>query len=241
MTRTQGHLRHSVISRMRYDLTTPEQPSLTALQVATTKPVRKIGRGRPGVHIIQFPSEKNQCVIPVEGRLEADMCLLLEFDPSIRSYRSQPLTVRLEDEHGFFNHTPDFEVQPTEGPAYLLEVKPHARASQAFRARRIEVARQHFLGMDLDYALRTEHHIRIEPRITILRNLYGRARTVRRETLAELLIFLPTDGSPVPLKEIARQMPSNLGHIGRGLLEGWVGAEVDKPIGPNWLVWRRPR
>lgn len=226
---------------MRYDLTTPEQPSLTALQVATTKPVRKIGRGRPGVHIIQFPSEKNQCVIPVEGRLEADMCLLLEFDPSIRSYRSQPLTVRLEDEHGLFNHTPDFEVQPTDGSAYLLEVKPHARASQAFRARRIEVARQHFLGMDLDYVLRTEHHIRIEPRITTLRNLYGRARTVRRETLAELLIFLPTDGSPVPLKEIARQMPSNLGHIGRGLLEGWVDAEVDKPIGPNWLVWRRPR
>lgn len=226
---------------MRHDQIATDNPTTASLLPQSAAPARKIGRGRPGVHIIQFPSERNQCVIPVEGRLEADMCLLLEFDPSIRSYRSQPLTVRLEDEHGPFNHTPDFEVQPTEGRAYLLEVKPHARASQAFRARRIEVARQHFLGMDLDYVLRTEHHIRIEPRITTLRNLYGRARTVRREALAELLIFLPTDGSPVPLKEIARQMPSNLGHIGRGLLEGWVDAEVDKPIGPNWFVWRRPR
>jgi len=120
-------------------------------------------------------------------------------------------------------------------------VKPHARASQSFRAQRIEVARQHFLGMDLEYVLRTERHIRIEPRITTLRNLYGRARTVSREGLIDLLALLPKDGSPATLKEIAAQMPSNLGHIGRGLLEGWVEVELEKPIGPNWLVWRRPR
>ena len=226
-------MRHDKIASSNLTTAPPQPPSKT--------PARKIGRGRPGVHIVQFPSEKNQRVIPVEGRLEADMCLLLEFDPAIKSYRSQPLTVRLEDEHGLFNHTPDFEVQPTGGRAFLLEVKPHARASQSFRAQRIEVARQHFLGMDLEYVLRTERHIRIEPRITTLRNLYGRARTVSREGLIDLLALLPKDGSPATLKEIAAQMPSNLGHIGRGLLEGWVEVELEKPIGPNWLVWRRPR
>ena len=226
-------MRHDQIASSNLTTAPPQPPSKT--------PARKIGRGRPGVHIVQFPSEKNQRVIPVEGRLEADMCLLLEFDPAIKSYRSQPLTVRLEDEHGLFNHTPDFEVQPTGGRAFLLEVKPHARASQSFRAQRIEVARQHFLGMDLEYVLRTERHIRIEPRITTLRNLYGRARTVSREGLIDLLALLPKDGSPATLKEIAAQMPSNLGHIGRGLLVGWVEVELEKPIGPNWLVWRRPR
>lgn len=216
--------------------------SETIEQSATAfRPARRIARGRPSVHIVQFPSEKNKKLIPVEGKLEADMCVLLEFDSAIKTYRSQPLTVRLFDEHGAFNHTPDFAVEPFVGLSYLLEVKPHVRAAQAFRAQRIEVARQYFLGLDIEYVLRTERHIRIEPRITTLRNLYGRARTVSREGLIDLLALLPKDGSPATLKEIAAQMPSNLGHIGRGLLEGWVEVELEKPIGPNWLVWRRPR
>jgi hypothetical protein len=204
-------------------------------------PARRIGRGRPGVHIVQFPSEMNKRVIPVEGRLEADMCLLFEFDPSIQSYRSQPLTVTLADEHGIFNHTPDFEVTPRVGDPYLVEVKPSARASQPFRAHRLQVAREHFLGNDREYLLETELSIRIEPRITILRNLYGRARAVPLDDIAALLALLPKDGSPVSLQTIASHLPNNLGRIGRGVLSGWIDVELTKPIGPNWLVWRKPR
>ncbi|MCO6689644.1 hypothetical protein [Pseudomonas asiatica] len=78
-------------------------------------------RGRHGRRVTQFPSRKNGRVMGCDSLLEADFCLLLERNPNIRSYTTQPCTVELLAPHT--RYTPDFEVVYQSGKVAYYEIK----------------------------------------------------------------------------------------------------------------------
>lgn len=78
-------------------------------------------RGRHGRRVTQFPSRKNNRVMGCNSLLEADFCLLLERNPNIVSYTTQPCTVELLKPHS--RYTPDFEVVHRNGQVAYYEIK----------------------------------------------------------------------------------------------------------------------
>lgn len=78
-------------------------------------------RGRHGRRVTQFPSRKNDRVMGCDSLLEADFCLLLERNPNIRSYTTQPCTIELLTPRS--RYTPDFEVIYQSGKIAHYEIK----------------------------------------------------------------------------------------------------------------------
>src|SRR5437899_1512494 len=81
-------------------------------------------------HVVQFESE-----------LEHTLVLLLERDPSVADYRSQPEVLRFRDAAGRpRTYTPDFRVWRTDGRVELHEVTVAARRAERPSLREREAA-----------------------------------------------------------------------------------------------------
>jgi len=70
-----------------------------------------------------FPSLKNGVSVGCESYLEAECCLLLEYDRDVTRYHAQPHCYEWIDAEQHYRYTPDFRVHCIDGSSYLIEVK----------------------------------------------------------------------------------------------------------------------
>jgi hypothetical protein len=85
--------------------------------------VISLGRNVRGV-----TTNKRGGLVQFESELERKLILLLERDPTVHDYRSQPETFHFEDEAGRQRrYTPDFQVWRTDGSIEWHEVTVAAR------------------------------------------------------------------------------------------------------------------
>ncbi|MGF6401609.1 hypothetical protein ABH905_005275 [Pseudomonas frederiksbergensis] len=75
-----------------------------------------------GKHSVYFPSQKNQTQIVCDSTLEADYCVLLEFEPTVERYQSRPGIFKISVDERIHDYTPDFLVETTE-LVYYTEIK----------------------------------------------------------------------------------------------------------------------
>ncbi|MBF9221774.1 TnsA endonuclease N-terminal domain-containing protein [Hymenobacter ruricola] len=142
-------------------------------------PTRKIGIGYSGSLRGALPSSKADHVVRVESALERSLCLLLEFDPRVRYFCEQPVTIPYHPpggSRGVRHYTPDFLIQyEDEVQAVLAEVKYQSEldAKAAELAPKFDAARHYAAEQGWAFRVFTEADILATP-------LLGNARLLLR-------------------------------------------------------------
>lgn len=73
-------------------------------------------------------SLKSNSMQYMESMTESDVCLLLDFDPDVESYCTQPDSFHNDtNEPGWRRYTPDVLVKYKDGSFVFIEIKPHSK------------------------------------------------------------------------------------------------------------------
>lgn len=81
--------------------------------------------------------------VPYESFLEAQWMKMLDHDPAVADFTSQPFTLEGADEHGRWSHTPDLFVRRADASVLILDVKNPLQAAKpkvVLQAARTEAA-----------------------------------------------------------------------------------------------------
>lgn len=128
-------------------------------------PVRTVKNGPPGKVIVRIAGMKSIPPAIAESPLEFDFSILLEADPAVISYETQPIKIRYFFEGKKRTYTPDFLVTYQDRQE-LVEVKPQEIA-ETEQFRRWQAAVEPCIRQ-MGYAFRvvTCTEIRREPRLS---------------------------------------------------------------------------
>jgi hypothetical protein len=89
-----------------------------------------LSKGRPGSRVTFFPSQKNGGPVACGNLQQADFCVLLEYQPEVRSYQCRPPTLR----RGDLRYKADFLVFLNNGREVYHKFQPTAASPEAFSA-----------------------------------------------------------------------------------------------------------
>jgi len=125
------------------------------------KPARKI-RPKKNLHSYRGKmfSEKNGAMIYWESLLEKDFIKILEFDPTITSYESQPIEITYFYESKRRRYFPDFKATTSTNEIYLYEVKPLDKVNKEENLIKYEVARLYCEENNWNFRVVSENKIR---------------------------------------------------------------------------------
>lgn len=128
----------------------------------------QFNRTRRGIG--HFASRKVALQMPFVSSLERDLLYLLEIDPEIRAYLTQPLSLRYRDGESVRSHLPDV-LSLARDRETLIEVKYADEAALPEVQRRTQILKSGLARHGVAYRVLTEKIIRAEPRLTNARRL----------------------------------------------------------------------
>ncbi|MCG9065769.1 TnsA endonuclease N-terminal domain-containing protein [Laribacter hongkongensis] len=194
------------------------------------KPTGGIVRGK-------FPSRKNGRMVQHEGLLELDAIYLFETHPGIVAYREQPLTLRYPDGPRLRRYTPDFELVLAGGEVVLVEIKPTRSLADDEVRHKLDCVEQHLRREGRQFVVLSDQHLRREPRLSNLRELYHRTPRIppmlaaARHAIQRIAVVLPlTLGDARRVLAATGVDPVSL------LLLGLLTCELDTPLAPETLL-----
>lgn len=153
----------------------------------------QFNRTRRGIG--RFASRKVALQMPYVSSLERDLLYLLEVDPGIRAFLTQPLTLRYRDGEFIRTHLPDVLCLARDQVA-LCEVKYADEAALPEVQRRTQSLKEGLAPHGISYRVLTEKVIRAEPRLTNARVLCRyRWLTPDQHVLDPLQEYLERHGS----------------------------------------------
>jgi hypothetical protein len=121
-------------------------------------PVRRVSN-RGGNVIGKFPSIKMGRMIAFESLLERDFIYLLDFDPAVKWFEEQPLTIEYASDDQGLRYTPDFHL--LEGKRdVLVECKPEQFADTEENGRKFSAARAWCAQQGWEFRLVTDRQVR---------------------------------------------------------------------------------
>ena len=220
-----------------------------AIEAAKHSPQYRIPHGRQGgpakvLHASQkarkmLGDEKDYLNI-LEGRLEADYCLTLEFDTEVEVYVCQPCKLLGGQDYGFSSFTPDHIIFPHGSPAYVVDCKPKQVAEAKIHRERHAALREALATQGVEFRVVTDEDIRIQPRMGAYRFLYGYLSgpehnlAKSRYTLERELERL---GGTAKMKELRHLGQDAVRHgTACGLVSGSIRARFSTPFGPNFEI-----
>jgi hypothetical protein len=220
-----------------------------AIEAARHSPQYRIPHGRQGgpakvLHASQkarkmLGDEKDYLNI-LEGRLEADYCLTLEFDPEVEVYVCQPCKLLGGLEYGFTTFTPDHIVFPQSAPAYVVDCKPKQVAEAKIHRERHAILRQALAAQGVEFRVVTDEDIRVQPRMDTYSFLYG-FLAAAEDYLAETQLAVERElrrlGGTAQMKDL-RHLDQDVVRSGTacGLVSGSILADYSAPFGPNFEI-----
>jgi hypothetical protein len=137
-------------------------------------PVRKVSNHSRNV-IGRFPSAKMGRMIAFESLLERDFIYLLEYDPSVKWFEEQPLSIKYLQEGKQFQYTPDFHLLEN-GQHVLVECKPQRFVETEENRHKFAVARVWCRECGWEFRLMTDQQIRAGFRLKNVKLLAQYAR-----------------------------------------------------------------
>ena len=124
----------------------------------------------------KFPSLKNASSVKCASALEMDMVYLLELDPDVISYKTQPFKLHYLLDKKLHVYTPDILVTRTDRKQ-IVEVKWSERAETEKYILLFKTVAPLFESKGCEYIVATEKTIRIEPKLYNIKLLYKYSRT----------------------------------------------------------------
>jgi hypothetical protein len=209
-------------------------------------PVRKLPRSSRSI-TGRFPSQKRGGVAQFESTLERDFFLLLEFDPAVRSFEEQPLSIEYQDAGGRLHHyIPDVRIDyhPACSPSFpphLIEIKYEADLVAQHDALRpkLQAAMRYAAARGWVFRVLTERDIRT-PRLANARFLLP-YQQLPPDDLAEarLIAALERQGPMTPSVLLypfgsdAEERAHLLCTLWRLLATGRIHTDLERPLGPQ--------
>lgn len=170
---TSGKLNLDDVERLLViaeQLAAVEQWNTFGVSVAPA-PALELSANRTRRGIGHFASRKMSLRMPYVSSLERDLLYLLETDPAITGYLTQPMVLGYMDNDGTArSHLPDV-ITVAGTRTTLIEVKYFDEASQEDVQSRTKVLREALELHSISYRLLTERVIRAEPRLSAARML----------------------------------------------------------------------
>ncbi len=125
------------------------------------KPARKI-RPQKNLHSYRGKrsSQLNRNSIRWESLLEKDYIKILEFDPCVISYESQPIQIKYHFEGKERHYFPDFKVITDTYETYLIEVKPYKEVNKKENVVKFAAARLYCKQQNWKFEVFSEQQIR---------------------------------------------------------------------------------
>lgn len=117
--------------------------------------VRKFKHGEMFKNVWFMHSMKNRANIACESDLEKHLCMHMEFENAVESYRPQPFKLKFDD----FSYTPDFLVKCKTGLYKIREAKRLAEAESSEYKEKFEVVTQYCNEHGVDFEIFTETDI----------------------------------------------------------------------------------
>lgn len=138
--------------------------------------VRKPTNGCPRKHIGRFPSLKSKTSEWFESLLERDMLHLLEIDPGVVFFRTQPLIIKWTTSDQPHFHIPDILVV-RRNTKQIIEVKPEEKTLEEEFILRTKYVSAICRQRGFEYCVVTEKFIQQEPRLSNVKLLFKYSRT----------------------------------------------------------------
>jgi hypothetical protein len=220
-----------------------------AIESAKHSPQYRFPRGRQGgpwktVHssfkIRHHPTYLNNFVVILEGRLEGDHALGLEFDSPTEAYSCQPFKLLGSEELGFESFIPDFVVYPFNAPAYLVDCKPKSVAEAKIHKDRHKVLKKALELYGVELKIETDDIIQQQPRLNTYKFLYTALSAHKEELLdacRQVIQATVKLGGCTDVKEL-RYLGTDVVRrgIAYGLSVGALASDFDVEYGPNALI-----
>ncbi len=218
-----------------------------AVQEGTLGPVRRVVTGRKRRSIARAVwSRKMQQEVPSESLLEADLIAVMEADPRVDGFWSQPETFHWRQQGRMRRYTPDFLVLLADGSRVYREVKPGRILDRdpSLGGRRPSIETECTRRGAL-FEIWTERDIRREPRYGNAREIQRRAGpwTARTEAALAALRQVLADRQPETIGALLLQAglgPVDLEAVLALAAHGQIRIEVEGALGPSTpVLWRR--
>tara|TARA_R110001606_G_scaffold399222_1_gene582286 strand:- start:8527 stop:9216 length:690 start_codon:yes stop_codon:yes gene_type:complete len=164
--------------------------------------VRNFNKGRFGVHIVHFPSLKNERTVTCESTIEADFALRLEHDQNVLGYRCQPETFSFYINDCAYSYTPDFLVYFDDFKEVYYEVKPNDWDLDTQLAERLPEITELLHKQGKTFEVITESEIRPEPFISNLNQLYPRIHNIDEASIVHIRSCLKKLGGKTDIKSL---------------------------------------
>lgn len=189
-------------------------------------------------NIGKFPSLKNRRAIWYESLLERDYMYLLEIDPDVISFDSQPFRIRYFIDKEPHHYTPDIRVVK-KNITEIVEVKPERKTLEAEFISLVKRIAPICAREGFKYRVATEATIRMEPRLSNIKVLFKYCRTdITFQDQADLYRFFSTR-KEATVKEIQEfLLPSDQAKQITYALIFWglISTDLNKVINPGSLV-----
>ena len=190
----------------------------------------------------KFPSVKMNEVIWWESQIERDYIYLLEIDPDVISYKSQPFSLNYWYLGKKRKYTPDFWVQRPD-KEQVIEVKPASKINSQKNTALWKKITTLCEEKGWEFIVVTDEMIRIQPQLDNIKLLYKYARTPLsfHNYLDCKLYFL--EQKIISFKQAAFDLASSgISHhqLYKLLYTGWLETDLSQPIGLESLIRLSP-
>jgi hypothetical protein len=179
----------------------------------------------------KFPSRKNGRMVHHEGLLELDAIYLFETSPEIVRYREQPASVHYADGPKLRRYTPDFELLLATGESVTIEVKPTRFLEKKEIRHKFDCIEAYMRGVGTSFVILTDKIIRLEPRLSNLRQAYHEAARVPPTSSAmQIAVSRYADRFPASIKATHEFLSERHIEPFSLLLAGLLRCALDAPI-----------
>ncbi len=171
-------------------------------------PVRKVSN-RGGNVIGSFPSLIKGEKIMYESTIERDFVFFLKFDPTVITYRAQPMVVIGTDAEGnAHTYTPDFLVVRTDRKE-IVECKPEALLNHPHTRQQIQMGEAWAEANNHHFVIVTDTDLRKDQTLANLKLFLRYCRVaVPTAMLASCIAHLKTQPEGITFEDVARFLSS---------------------------------
>jgi hypothetical protein len=212
-------------------------------------PVRKVSN-RGGNVIGSFPSQIKGEKVMYESTIERDFLYFLKFDPTIITYRSQPIIITGTDTRGkAHTYIPDFMVVRTNGKE-IVECKPEALLDHPHTQKQIQMGEAWAEANDHDFVIVTDTDLRKDHTLANLKLLWRYCRVVVPTVMqASCIAHLKTRPEGITFENLSRFLASIVGtsemqqpyrqvpFIYSLLFHHILQVDLTQPISPTAILW----
>ncbi len=200
---------------------------IEAERLTLLRKIDKTSRVKPSIN---FYSHKLKALQYAESILEADSCLRLEFEPTIKRYLTQPFSFQIKINNCKTRYTPDVLVENTEGDFFFIEVKPMSVYQKEKNQIKFAQVKDFFEEeLNVPFKVLTEKEIREGKLTQNLQQLYGFLDiAIDINTVQKIIAHLPEIISVKVLEQACAQEGKTAQYAWALIAQGYFDFDYEK-------------